>query len=210
MVLSATLLCVQAMVAAQPQPLPAGHNGGVAERLLPRPVGGGAAARRRPHVLFILWDDYGWAGAGFHRPVPTPEVQTPTMDSLVRVGLEFTNSYVFYCCSPTRSAIQSGRNPIHVNVVNADPNIYNESDPVSGAAGIARNFTGVATKMAAAGCALIHLVPLLKSKWSCADPDLLTTDSCGASRLDTLCRQVGCRNGLAGPHAPRTRISHIP
>ena len=54
-------------------------------------------------------------------------------------------------CSPTRSAIQSGRNPIHVNPVNANPGIANPADPVGGFAGIPRNMTGLATKMAAAG-----------------------------------------------------------
>ena len=54
-------------------------------------------------------------------------------------------------CSPTRSAIQSGRNPIHVNPVNANPGIANPADPVGGFAGIPRNITGIATKLAAAG-----------------------------------------------------------
>ena len=93
----------------------------------------------------------GWAGAGYHRETPTPEVQTPTMDALVAEGIDLAHSYVFYCCSPTRSSLQSGRNPVHVNVLNADPDIFNASNPTSGAAGVARNMTGIGTKMAAAG-----------------------------------------------------------
>ena len=54
-------------------------------------------------------------------------------------------AYVYKCCSPTRTAIQSGRNPIHVNVMNADMDISNRSDPVSGFAGIPRNMTGMAS-----------------------------------------------------------------
>ena len=77
-------------------------------------------------------------------------------------------------CSPTRTAIQSGRNPYHVNPLNADPDIYNPADPVSGMASMPRNspsplrqqnlelmkltgaaclfaVTGMAMKMAAAG-----------------------------------------------------------
>ena len=42
-------------------------------------------------------------------------------------------------CSPTRTAIQSGRNPYHVNPLNADPDIYNPADPVSGMASMPRN-----------------------------------------------------------------------
>ena len=42
-------------------------------------------------------------------------------------------------CSPTRTAIQSGRNPYHVNPLNAAPEIYNPADPVSGMAAMPRN-----------------------------------------------------------------------
>ena len=58
---------------------------------------------------------------------------------------------VYKYCSPTRSALQSGRNPYHVNPLNAAPVIANLSDPVSGFAAIPRNMTGIATKMSAAG-----------------------------------------------------------
>lgn len=56
---------------------------------------------------------------------------------------------VYKYCSPTRSAIQSGRNPYHVNPLNAGPEIYNPQDPVSGMAAIPRNMTGMAMKMSA-------------------------------------------------------------
>jgi arylsulfatase I/J len=46
---------------------------------------------------------------------------------------------------------QSGRHPFHVNPVNAAPDIYNPTDPVSGFAAIPRNMTGIGTKMSAAG-----------------------------------------------------------
>ena len=45
-------------------------------------------------------------------------------------------------CSPTRCAIQTGRAPVHVNVINADPSVHNPADPVGGYAGIPRNMTG--------------------------------------------------------------------
>ena len=61
------------------------------------------------------------------------------MDALCREGIELDRNYVFQYCSPSRSAAQSGRNPIHVNVLNAIPTIYNIDNPTSGAAGIARN-----------------------------------------------------------------------
>lgn len=47
--------------------------------------------------------------------------------------------------------LQSGRLPVHVNMVNLAPNVWNPSDPVSGFAAIPRNMTGIATKMKEAG-----------------------------------------------------------
>ena len=43
-----------------PRGLPEGSNGGTLERLT-RPAGAG----KQPHIVFILWDDYGWAEAGW-------------------------------------------------------------------------------------------------------------------------------------------------
>ena len=74
------------------------------------------------------------------------------MEGLIHEGILFDRHYVYKYCSPTRSALQSGRNPIHVNPLNQDPQISNTDDPVSGFAGIPRNMTGIATKMVAAGC----------------------------------------------------------
>eukprot|EP00035_Acanthoeca_spectabilis_P003368 m.92872 g.92872 ORF g.92872 m.92872 type:complete len:439 (-) comp12086_c0_seq2:653-1969(-) len=54
-------------------------------------------------------------------------------------------------CSPTRSALQSGRHPYHVNIVNADPTIYNASESTGTGAGIPRNMTGMATKLRSVG-----------------------------------------------------------
>jgi len=93
---------------------------------------------------------------GYHRTPaddPTNEVQTPTMDSLCKEGIELNQSYAFWYCSPSRSAIQTGRNPIHVNVNNDGLMIHNPADPVSGFAGIPRNMTTIAWKMRDAGYA---------------------------------------------------------
>ena len=37
-----------------------------------------------------------------------------TADELVATGIELDRNYAFQYCSPSRSALQSGRNPIHV------------------------------------------------------------------------------------------------
>lgn len=102
------------------------------------------------HLIQMLIDDYGWFNAGWHTP-GNPEVQTPRMDALVREGVELDRMYAFKYCSPSRCALQSGRNPLQVNVLNDDGPEHNKADPVGGWMGLARNFTGVATKLRAAG-----------------------------------------------------------
>ena len=100
-----------------------------------------------PHLVFILADDLGWAEVGWHRPPNYREVQTPVLDSLVREGVELNRHYVHKFCSPSRCAIQSGRAPVHVNTINADPAVFNPEDPDGGYAGIPRNMTGIAEKL---------------------------------------------------------------
>ena len=79
------------------------------------------------------------------------QVQTPIIDGLVQEGIKLDRHYVHKFCSPTRCAIQSGRAPIHVNVINAAPEVSNPLDPVAGYAGMARNMTGIAEVMKRGG-----------------------------------------------------------
>ena len=105
----------------------------------------------QPHLFFILADDLGWANVGWHRPANYSEVKTPMLDGLVREGVELERHYAFKFCSPSRSSLQSGRNPIHVNVNNFLPIMHNPADPVSGFSAIPRNMTGLASVMSRAG-----------------------------------------------------------
>lgn len=57
------------------------------------------------------------------------------------------------CSSPSRSALQTGRNPTHVNLNNDDMALVNPADGVSGFQGIPRNMTTFAWKLASAGYA---------------------------------------------------------
>eukprot|EP00040_Diaphanoeca_grandis_P027589 m.157279 g.157279 ORF g.157279 m.157279 type:complete len:561 (-) comp31048_c0_seq1:97-1779(-) len=107
----------------------------------------------KPHILFVLIDDMGHAEVGFHRDIKTKEVQTPNIDQLVSEGVNLDRHYVHKFCSPTRCAIQSGRAPIHVNVINAAPEVHNPDDPISGFAGMARNMTGIAEVLKKGGYA---------------------------------------------------------
>ena len=89
-------------------------------------------AADKPHIVYIMADDWGWANVGYHRNPPTREVDTPNIDSLVKDGLELDQLYVYRFCSPSRSSLMSGRLPIHVNDKNQNIDNYNPDDPVSG------------------------------------------------------------------------------
>ncbi|MCU0223626.1 MAG: arylsulfatase [Acidobacteria bacterium] len=63
-----------------------------------------------PNVLLVLVDDLGFAGtSAFGGPVGTP-----TFDRLASGGLRYNNFHTTAVCSPTRTALKSGRNH-HVN-----------------------------------------------------------------------------------------------
>lgn len=131
----------------------------------------------------------------------TAEVQTPALDELVASGIELDRAYAYKCCSPTRSAIQSGRHPYHVNALNAAMEISNPEDPVSGFAGIPRNMTGIATKLAAAGYSTAMF-----GKWVRSQLPVASSISC-CSILD---RATGCRHGHARPYPEGARIPEEP
>src|SRR5215471_13260626 len=63
------------------------------------------AAERKPNVVFILVDNVGWGDLGVYGGV-TP---TPRIDKLANEGIRFNNYNVEAQCTPTRSAIMTGR-----------------------------------------------------------------------------------------------------
>jgi arylsulfatase A-like enzyme len=66
------------------------------------------AGSNRPNVVFILVDNVGWGDIGCYGGV----VPTPRIDTLAGQGVRFKNYNVEAQCTPTRSAILSGRLPI--------------------------------------------------------------------------------------------------
>lgn len=72
------------------------------------------SAADRPNIVFIMADDLGWADVAFHHG----NVPTPNLDRLAAEGVELTQHYVCPVCSPTRSALLSGRYATRFNVTN--------------------------------------------------------------------------------------------
>ncbi len=71
------------------------------------------AVPARPNVVIVLADDLGWRDVGFHGG-KTP---TPHIDRIAREGLDLARCYAFPFCSPTRSALLTGRMPIRYGMV---------------------------------------------------------------------------------------------
>ena len=72
----------------------------------------GSKTPKPPHILFLLADDLGWSDVGFHDSV----IKTPNIDKLASEGVILDNYYVLPLCTPTRSALMTGRYPIHTGI----------------------------------------------------------------------------------------------
>ncbi|XP_066269872.1 arylsulfatase B-like isoform X8 [Branchiostoma lanceolatum] len=80
-------------------------------------------ATQPPHIILIVADDLGWNDVSFHG---SDQIPTPNLDSLAYSGVILGNYYVSPICTPTRSAIMTGRHPIHTGlqhfvIVSAQP-----------------------------------------------------------------------------------------
>ena len=71
-----------------------------------------AATPPKPDVVFILADDLGYNEVGFMNA--SRGIQTPHLDALAGSGVVLKNYYVAPICSPTRSALMTGRYTIRL------------------------------------------------------------------------------------------------
>jgi arylsulfatase len=65
------------------------------------------ATQKKPNVVFILVDNLGWGDLGCYGGL----APTPRLDQLASEGMRFKNYNVEAQCTPTRSAILTGRQP---------------------------------------------------------------------------------------------------
>eukprot|EP01065_Artemidia_motanka_P007369 TRINITY_DN1365_c0_g1_i1.p1 TRINITY_DN1365_c0_g1~~TRINITY_DN1365_c0_g1_i1.p1 ORF type:complete len:628 (+),score=148.49 TRINITY_DN1365_c0_g1_i1:51-1934(+) len=88
------------------------------------------AAAGRPHILFVVADDFGWNDIGYHQNKKSganPDgkqtttaaagiMRTPTLDQLSAEGVRLESYYVQPLCSPTRATFMTGRYPFHTGL----------------------------------------------------------------------------------------------
>ena len=65
-----------------------------------------AAAAQRPNVVLVITDDQGYGDLGAHG---NTKIRTPNLDALHAESVRLSNYHVDPTCSPTRSALMSGR-----------------------------------------------------------------------------------------------------
>ncbi|XP_042860572.1 arylsulfatase B-like [Penaeus japonicus] len=65
------------------------------------------AGRSQPHIVLIVADDLGWNDVSWHNPLAV----TPHLEELAKGGVILEQSYVQPICTPTRSALLTGRYP---------------------------------------------------------------------------------------------------
>lgn len=71
---------------------------------------------RKPNILFLLVDDMGWGDPGAYGGGVALGAATPNIDALAASGMKLTSTYSQPTCTPTRSAILTGRLPVRTGL----------------------------------------------------------------------------------------------
>lgn len=67
------------------------------------------SAQEKPNVVIVFMDNFGWGEPGFNGGGITRGAPTPQMNKLAEEGMRFTNFNVEVQCTPSRSALMTGR-----------------------------------------------------------------------------------------------------
>jgi len=72
-----------------------------------------SAMAGKPNIIFILVDDLGYADVGFNG---SSFYETPNIDQLAQDGLIIDNAYMYPTCSPSRTALATGKHSFKTGV----------------------------------------------------------------------------------------------
>lgn len=75
-----------------------------------------AKTGKRPNIVWLIVDDMGYGDPGAFGGGSAVGAATPNMDRLAREGLKLTATYSQPTCTPTRSAILTGRLPVRTGL----------------------------------------------------------------------------------------------
>ena len=66
-------------------------------------------AQKQPNVVIVFMDNFGWGEPGFNGGGITRGAETPQLDKLANEGFRLTNFNIEVQCTPSRSALMTGR-----------------------------------------------------------------------------------------------------
>jgi arylsulfatase A-like enzyme len=76
-----------------------------------------ARTGKKPNIVWIIIDDMGYGDPGCYGGGAAIGAATPNIDALAKQGLRLTSGYSQTTCTPTRSAILTGRLPIRTGLL---------------------------------------------------------------------------------------------
>src|SRR4030095_1921016 len=105
------------------------------------------AQSSRPNVVLVLADDLGYGDLGCFG---SKDVKTPNLDKFAAEGMRFTSCYAGHPnCSPSRTALMTGRTPTRVGIRNWIP----QDSPMH----VRRSEVTIATLLNKAGYSTCHV-----------------------------------------------------
>jgi arylsulfatase len=75
-----------------------------------------ARTGKAPNIVWLVIDDMGWGDPGVYGGGEAIGAATPNIDRLAREGIKLTSAYSQPTCTPTRSAILTGRLPVRTGL----------------------------------------------------------------------------------------------
>ena len=67
---------------------------------------------KQPNIVFFFWDNFGWGELGCYGGGVLRGAATPRIDALAGEGLQLLNFNVEAQCTPSRSALLTGRHAL--------------------------------------------------------------------------------------------------